>query len=81
MQLNQPCKKSVPELMYLGVRNTGAHRKTAPADGPSYPDDRGLLEGILAHWNRGPTTTIMEGLNRQFLALNRKAEGTGRWDT
>jgi hypothetical protein len=33
------------------------------------------LEGILAHWNQGLTTAFMEGLNRLFSAVKRKARG------
>jgi transposase len=35
----------------------------------------GHLEGILAHWTRGLTTAVMEGLNSFFSAVKRKARG------
>jgi len=35
----------------------------------------GRLEEILAYWNRGLTTALMEGLNSQFSAAKRKARG------
>jgi transposase len=35
----------------------------------------GHLEGILAHWTRGLTTSFLEGLNSLFSALKRKARG------
>jgi transposase len=33
------------------------------------------LEGILAHWQAGLTTGLLEGLNRVFSAVKRKAGG------
>jgi transposase len=35
----------------------------------------GHLEGILAHWTRGLTTSFMEGLNSLFSAAKRRARG------
>jgi transposase len=35
----------------------------------------GNLEGILAHWKAGLTTSFMEGLNSVFSAVKRKARG------
>ena len=35
----------------------------------------GHMEGILAHWTQGLTTTYMEGLNSLFSAVKRKARG------
>jgi len=33
------------------------------------------MEGILAHWDQGLTTTFMEGLNSLFSAVKRRARG------
>ena len=33
------------------------------------------LEGILEHWQQGLTTAFLEGLNRLFSAVERKARG------
>jgi transposase len=33
------------------------------------------LDGILAHWQQGLTTIFLEGLNRLFSAVKRKARG------
>jgi transposase len=35
----------------------------------------GHLQGILVHWTQGLTTAFMEGLNRLFSAVKRKARG------
>ncbi len=35
----------------------------------------GHLAGILAHWNRGLTTDLMEGLNSMFADGKQKARG------
>jgi transposase len=35
----------------------------------------GHLEGILAHWTRGLTTALIEGINSLFSAVKRKVHG------
>ena len=41
-------QEAVRKLLRLGACDTGTDRGVARTDGPSGPDDRGHLEGILA---------------------------------
>ena len=69
-------QEAVRKLVRVGPSDAGADPGVARADGPRAARMiEGHLEGILAHWTRGLTTALMEGLNSLFSAVKRKARG------